>query len=146
MKHDTNEVTEGWGQVVWTPKDKKDVAYWLRGDLNQSLISLGTAYSFDWKGSPMWHTWEAAYGLKEGTIQGIQGLPLLLRGAITCKLNDKTKITKSMKVGKDYEINLKGEHEIDDNWTFKVKQRFDSSKFGGKESPYDIGFSMTYKL
>jgi len=38
-------------------------------------------------------------------------------------------------------------HKVDKNWTFGLNQRFDSSKVGQDgANPYDIGFSMTYKL
>lgn len=61
-------------------------------------------------------------------------------------IDDKTTHGMHWKLGKSYEVWNKNTHKIDNNWTVGFKQRFDSSKLAGKESPYDIGFSMTYKL
>ena len=60
VKHDMAALTAGWMQLVNTPKGKEDCAFWLRGDMNQKLASIGAAYKYDWEGCPTWHSWEAA--------------------------------------------------------------------------------------
>ena len=60
VKHDMSNVTAGWMQLVNTPRGKKDCAFWLRGDVNQKLASIGAAYKYDWEGCPTWHSWEVA--------------------------------------------------------------------------------------
>ena len=144
LKHDTAKVCEGFAQAVWTPKDKKDTAFWLRGDMNQNMVSAGTSYKYGWVGCDVDHSWEASFGTQAGSIDGIMGHPVILRGGYKCRLDENTKHGMYVKVGKDLEIVNKNRHKIDKNWSFGFKQRFDSSMLESK--PYDIGFSMTYKL
>jgi len=91
------------------------------------------------------NTWEAQIGTATG-FEGIKGQPVIVRGGYDVDLNDQTSHAMYWKWGKNVEIWNKNEHKIDNNWTFGFKQRYDSSKLGGKEPSYDIGFSMTYKL
>lgn len=37
-------------------------------------------------------------------------------------------------------------HAYDKNWTLSVSQSFDNSNVGSKESPYHVGFGISYKL
>ena len=62
VKSDTKTVTEGWVQGVWTPKDKEDTAYWVRGDKNQQTVSVGTTMPYMWQGLKSMNTWEAQIG------------------------------------------------------------------------------------
>lgn len=146
VKHDTEEITEGWAQAVWTPKDKEDTAFWIRGDKNQSMVSLGASLPYEWNGTNCQQSYEASYSTQEG-FEGVKGQPVVLRGGYEVALDDRNKHAMWAKLGRNFEVWNKNEHKIDDHWTFGFKQRFDSSKLGGKDSqPYDIGFSMTYKL
>jgi len=147
LKTDTKEITEAWAQAVWTPKNQEDTSYWLRGDKNQKTVSLGTTMPFNIWGIKGLQSWEAQVGTTdEFKNEGLRGQPVIVRGGYECDLNDATTHGMHYKLGKDVEIWNKNEHKLDSNWTFGFKQRFNSAKLQGSESPYDIGFSMTYKL
>jgi len=137
-------VTEAWAQAVWTPKGQDEI-YWLRGDKNQKTVSLGSTMPFNFSGIKGLQSFEAQVGTAEG-FEGIKGQPVIVRGGYECELNDDTTHGMHYKLGKDIEVWNKNEHKLDSNWTFGFQQRFNSAKLQGSESPYDIGFSMTYKL
>jgi len=121
LMHDTSKVTEGFAQAVWTPKDKEDTAIWLRGDMNQSMVSAGTTYKYDWQGSPVWHAWEASFATAAGSIDGLMGQPVILRGGYKTELNENTKHGMYFKVGKDLEIVNKNKICVDKNWSVGFK-------------------------
>jgi len=90
------------------------------------------------------HSWEASFATQEGSLEGVMGHPILLRGGYSARLNENTKQGMAVKVGKNVEVVNKTRLKIDKNWSVGCKQRFDSSKLASQ--PYDIGFAMTYKL
>jgi hypothetical protein len=92
------------------------------------------------------HSWEALYSWKEG-YKGFQGQPVRVLGGVAYDLSDNTSMTVTGEAGEDYLLKANQTHKLDKNWTLGVSQRFDSSRLSKDGvSPYDIGFSMTYKL
>lgn len=130
FKHDTKKFTEAWAQAVWTPKDKEDTAYWVRGDKNQATVSVGASMPWDWQALKCMNSWEAQIGTDD-SFKGIQGQPVVVRGGYDIELNHATKHAMWWKLGQHYEIWNKNSHKLDENWEFGFKQRFDSSKMRG---------------
>lgn len=97
-----------------------------------------------WKGFSWQSAFEAA--LISDSAKGIQGQPVLLRAGKVWSPSESTKFKCFGSWGKDYEIMTKTKHKLDDHWTFGFNQRFNSGKLATSESPYDVGFSLSYKL
>jgi len=66
-------------------------------------------------------------------------------GGMSYDLGDTSNVTVS-EAGDDLVIKSATTHTLDKNWSIGVNQRFDSSRIAKDQNPYDIGFSMTYKL
>lgn len=61
-------------------------------------------------------------------------------------MNDATSANVSGEFGENYLVKSNQTHKLDSNWTVSCSQRFDSSRATKDGTPYDLGFSMTYKL
>ena len=71
-------------------------------------------------------------------------MPVILRGGFKSQHSEAVKQYATAKLDSGFEMTHKTKYAIDKNWSVGVKQSFDSNKLDSK--PYDIGFSMTYKL
>ena len=60
-------------------------------------------------------------------------------------MSEGVKQYMTFKLDKNVAVTQKTKCVIDKNWSFGIKQSFDSGKLATKKE-YDIGFSMTYKL
>ena len=75
------------------------------------------------------------------------GLPVKMLGGVHYDLGKTSTLSASTEVGETYTVKCGATHKVDDHWTVGVNQRFESSKLTKDGmNPYDIGFSMTYKL
>merc|ERR1712156_889590 len=86
VKTDTKELTEGLGQLVWTPKGKEDTAYWLRGDYKDKSVGLGVAMPMSFDKYNWNHSFEVMY--KDSITDGFYGQPVYLRTGGVWQVND----------------------------------------------------------
>ena len=117
--------------------------FWGRVDVKDEYAGLGWSPD-SFRGANF--SGEALYAWKEG-YKGFQGQPVRLLGGVESKLSDNTSMSASIEAGESYLLKANQTHKVDKNWTLGINQRFDSSRLSKDGvSPYDIGFSMTYKL
>lgn len=142
IEHDTKDFTKIRTQVVCSP-DNTDSTFWLRADAKRECVGAGCDNKLK---EDIRHSWEALYCWTDG-FKGIQGQPVKLLGGVQYNLSKATTFSTSAEWGENYMVKAGQTHKVDKNWTFGLNQRFDSSKVGQDgANPYDIGFSMTYKL
>ena len=141
MEHDTVDFKKMRGQLVCSPKDC-DSTFWLRADAKREFVGGGCDNKLK---DGIRHSWEALYCWASG-FKGIQGQPVKILGGVAYDLGKTSKLTMSGEVGDNVVIKGGCAHTLDKNWSVGVNQRFDSSKIAKDQNPYDIGFSMTYKL
>lgn len=142
VEHDTVEFTKLRFQSTCNTKMIPYGTFWGRVDVKGEYAGYGWEDSF--RGAKM--SMEALYSWKEG-YKGFQGQPVRVLGGVAYNLSDNTSLTVTGEAGEDYLLKANQTHKLDKNWTLGVSQRFDSSRLSKDGvSPYDIGFSMTYKL
>jgi len=142
VEHDTNEFTKLRFQSTCNTKMVPYGTFWGRADVKSEYAGLGWEDKI--RGSPF--SVEALYSWKEG-YKGFQGQPVRVAGGFSSNLNDQTSVAVSVEAGESYLVKAGQTHKVDKNWTLGINQRFDSSRLSKDGvSPYDIGFSMTYKL
>jgi len=139
--HDTKDFTKMRFQTVCSP-DKTDSTFWIRADTKRECVGAGCDNQLK---DGIRHSWEALYVWTEG-FQGIRGQPVKVLGGVSYDLSKATSLTASGEFGENYLIKSGQTHKVDKNWTLGLSQRFDSSRATKDGAPYDIGFSMTYKL
>lgn len=142
VEHDTKDFTKQRVQVVCSPKDS-DSTYWIRADAKREFVGTGCDQKIK---EGIRHSWEGLYSWTDG-FKGVGGQPIKLLGGVHYDLSDQSCLSASGEVGENYMVKSGATHKVDKNWTFGVNQRFDSAKLAvSGTNPYDIGFSMTYKL
>jgi len=142
VEHDTKDFTKLRTQAVCSPKDN-DSTFWLRADTKRECIGAGCDNKLK---DTIRHSWEGLFCWTEG-FKGIAGYPVKLLGGVHYDLGSTSTLSASTEVGENYIIRACATHKVDNHWSVGVNQRFDSSKLTKDGmSPYDIGFSMTYKL
>lgn len=145
MEFTGKEMKECWPQFVYTPKDKPDARYWLRGDTERKIAAAGCDQSIR---DGIQHTFEARY--KHESTEGFYGSPVSVHSGVEYELNDKTSLSFSSNHAENHDCEMEVTHKIDGNWTVSATQSFDASKApNSKETgakPYHLGFTATYKL
>ena len=144
VEHDTKDFQKLRFQSTCNPRDMTpDSSFWLRADVKSEYVGAGCDNKLN---DGVKHSWEALYSWKEG-YKGFQGQPVRILGGVAYDLSKETSLTVTGEAGEGYLLKSAQTHKLDKNWTLGINQRFDSSRLGKDGlSPYDIGFSMTYKL
>ena len=141
VEHNTADFTKIRGQVVCSPNDN-DSTFWMRADAKREFVGAGCDNKLK---DGIRHSWEGLYCWSNG-FKGVQGYPVKLLGGVHYVLGDTSNLTMSGEYGENWLIKSGATHKLDKNWSVGVNQRFDSSRIAKDQNPYDIGFSMTYKL
>jgi len=142
IEHDTKDFQKIRAQAVCSP-DSTDSTFWIRGDAKREFVGAGCDNKLK---DNIRHSWEALYCWTDGW-KGLYGQPVKLLGGVHYKLSDASTLSAAGEAGENYLVKSAQEHKLDKNWTFALQQRFDSSRAATEgTNPYDIGFSMTYKL
>ena len=151
LEHDTVDFQKIRAQMVCQPERTIDgplthaaykSTFWLRADMKREFLGAGCDNALK---DSIKHSWEALYCWRQG-FKGIQGQPVKLLGGVAYDLGKTSSLTASAEVGENWMVRSAATHKLDKNWTVGVNQRFDSAKMARDQAPYDIGFTMTYKL
>ena len=116
--------------------------FWIRADMKREYLGGGCDNALK---DSIKHSWEALYCWRQG-FKGIQGHPVKLLGGVSYDLGKTSTLASSFELGENWTVKSGATHKLDKNWTVGVNQRFDSAKMARDQAPYDIGFTMTYKL
>lgn len=142
VEHDTKDFQKIRVQSVCRP-ESVDSTFWIRADVKNEYVGAGCDNQLK---EGIKHSWEALYSWKEG-YKGVQGQPVRVLGGVQYDLSNETSLAVTGEAGENYLLKSGQTHKLDKNWTLGLNQRFDSSRLAKDGvSPYDIGFSMTYKL